>query len=200
MEGKNMVKSESESRRVKMTKRMLKDALIELMEEKPLAAVSVTDLCKLADVNRSTFYSYYNDTIELLKEIENDVIEKIPVADAKRQRIGLDQRLIEDFTQFFSYVRKNARVFNILLQTGGVHFSECLTGAVMQRFPKLGQEVTNPLLTQWVYIYAISGVISMMREWIRGGFPLEDRAFAELALQMSFSANDAPLLQSSDAK
>ena len=195
-----MIKSESESRRVKMTKRLLKDALMDLMEEKPLAAVSVTDLCNLADVNRSTFYSYYNDTIELLKEIENDVIEKIPVADAKGRRIDLDQSLIEDFTLFFGYVRKHARDFNVLLQTGDVHFSERLMEAVMQRFPKPGQEAAYPLLARWGYIYAPSGVIGLMREWINGGFPLEDRAFAELVLQMSFRANDAPLLQAADEK
>ncbi len=195
-----MIKSASESRRVKMTKRMLKDALMDMMEEKPLAAVRVTDLCKLADVNRSTFYSYYSDTIELLKEIENDVIEKIPAADANGHRIDLNQRLIEDFTLFFGYVRKHARDFNILLQTGDVHFSERLMGAVMQCFPNPVQEAADPLLTRWGYIYATSGVIGLMREWISGGFPLEDRAFAELVLQMSFSANEAPLLQAADAK
>ena len=58
-----MIKSDSETRRTKMTKRLMKDALMELMENEPLASVSITELCALADVNRSTFYSYYTGTL-----------------------------------------------------------------------------------------------------------------------------------------
>jgi hypothetical protein len=49
----------------------------------------------------------------------------------------------------------------------------------------------DSLLKRWGYIYATSGVIGLMREWISGGFPLENRAFAELILRMSFRANSA---------
>ena len=54
-----------------MTKRMMKDALMELLEQRPLSTVSVTDLCARADVNRSTFYSYYDNLTQLLREAEN---------------------------------------------------------------------------------------------------------------------------------
>ena len=43
-----------ENRRVRMTKRLMKDALLELMEEKDLANISVTAICETADVHRST--------------------------------------------------------------------------------------------------------------------------------------------------
>jgi len=32
----------------------------------------------------------------------------------------------------------------------------------------------DSLLKRWGYIYATSGVIGLMREWITGGFPLND--------------------------
>ena len=68
-----------ENRRVRITKRCMKDALLELLESTPLNKISVTDICNSADVNRSTFYSYYNDIDALLSEIETEVLEQIPV-------------------------------------------------------------------------------------------------------------------------
>jgi len=38
-----------------MTKRLMKEALIDLMDQKPLEKITVTEICKIADVNRSTF-------------------------------------------------------------------------------------------------------------------------------------------------
>ena len=45
----------AENRRVKMTKKMMKDALLELLEKQPIEKITVTDICEKADVNRSTF-------------------------------------------------------------------------------------------------------------------------------------------------
>ncbi len=55
-------------RRVRMTKKLIKDAYLELPESSPSEKISVTDICKVADVNRSTFYMYYEDTIALRQD------------------------------------------------------------------------------------------------------------------------------------
>ena len=48
-------------RRTKYTKSVIRQALFDLLKEKPLNKITVTDICKMADINRSTFYSYYED-------------------------------------------------------------------------------------------------------------------------------------------
>ena len=45
----------AENRRVRMTKKIIKDALLELLDKKPLDKITVTDICNTADLNRSTF-------------------------------------------------------------------------------------------------------------------------------------------------
>ena len=61
-----------------MTKRLLKDALLELMEHQDLVSITVTAVCEKADIHRSTFYKYYTDTVSLLTEIEQDFLDRIP--------------------------------------------------------------------------------------------------------------------------
>ena len=69
----------ADNRRVRMTKKLIKDAYLELLETNPSEKISVTDICRKADVNRSTFYMYYEDPITLRQDIENDLMEQIPV-------------------------------------------------------------------------------------------------------------------------
>jgi AcrR family transcriptional regulator len=67
---------EKENRRVKLTKTMLKDSLIELLQKQPINRITVKEICENADINRSTFYVYYTDQYGLLAEIEDEIILK----------------------------------------------------------------------------------------------------------------------------
>ena len=65
-----------ENRRVMMTKRLLKESIFELMKKKPLNKITIKELCENADVNRTTFYKYYGDQYSLVKEAEDELLEK----------------------------------------------------------------------------------------------------------------------------
>lgn len=74
-----------ENRRVMLTKRMLKNALIELLKEKDLYHISIRELCERADVNRTTFYKYYGSQFDLLTDMEGDIIAFINKTVTKNQ-------------------------------------------------------------------------------------------------------------------
>lgn len=63
-----------EDRRVSLTKRMLKDALTEMLREMDIYHVSIRELCQRADINRTTFYKYYGNQFDLLADMENDLL------------------------------------------------------------------------------------------------------------------------------
>ncbi|SDK46668.1 TetR/AcrR family transcriptional regulator [Sediminibacillus albus] len=62
-------------RRKKYTRMVLRDSLMQLLKEKQISAITVKELCELADINRSTFYSHYFDQYDLLDKIEDEIIE-----------------------------------------------------------------------------------------------------------------------------
>lgn len=64
-------------RRIKRTRKLLQAALAELMTKKKFRDISVKDITDLADVNRSTFYLHYQDTYDLLRQIEDELIEQL---------------------------------------------------------------------------------------------------------------------------
>lgn len=60
------------NRRSERTREKLKDALLELMGEKPCSQVCVAELCRQAGVSRSTFYAHYDGVHSVLQELMSD--------------------------------------------------------------------------------------------------------------------------------
>lgn len=63
-----------EDRRIQKTKHALKSALLQLLTSQSFDAVSITELCKTANVSRITFYTHYKDKYALLDDIFNDML------------------------------------------------------------------------------------------------------------------------------
>lgn len=121
----------AENRRVRMTKRLMKDALLELLEVKPLEKITVTDVCAAADVNRSSFYAHYQDIHALLRELEDEVLEHIPVPEGP---IGADSAFPAALELYFDHVQQNARLFRaLILRREDARFDRRLVDAVMAR-------------------------------------------------------------------
>lgn len=62
-----------ENQRVLLTKRLLKEGLLKLLEEKPLDKINVSELCRAADINRATFYKHYAIPQDVLREMEQEI-------------------------------------------------------------------------------------------------------------------------------
>ncbi len=60
--------------RIRYTKRVLREALLELMHKKSIKEITVTEVCDLAELNRATFYRHYRDCYDLLSQIENELL------------------------------------------------------------------------------------------------------------------------------
>ena len=53
--------AEVEDKRIRRTKKLLRQALTRLMQQKDFQSITVTDVVREADINRGTFYAHYRD-------------------------------------------------------------------------------------------------------------------------------------------
>ena len=60
-------------RRVRRTKALLLQGLMQLMETKDVKDISVKELSDLADINRGTFYLHYSDVYDMLAQLEDEL-------------------------------------------------------------------------------------------------------------------------------
>ena len=64
-----------EDKRVRKTKKMLKDTLISILDEMPFEQITVTMLCDRTVISRITFYAHYADKYDLVEDIFQDMIK-----------------------------------------------------------------------------------------------------------------------------
>lgn len=173
-----------ESRRVRMTRRMLKDALLELMQKQDLAGISVTALCEAADVNRSTFYNYYSDPVDLLREAEQDFLDRIPtppdVLDKQNQ-----ETLLALTAEFFDFIRDNKRTVRTLFNdSSGCSFTTRLVDHLCNGYiPVRGND--DELTAGFKRLYIANGTVGMLREWVNKDAPISSEKLAEMMYSLS---------------
>ena len=65
-------------RRIRKTRKQLKDCLISLLKTKRIQDITVRELTEMADLNRGTFYLHYKDVFDLLEQTETELLGKAP--------------------------------------------------------------------------------------------------------------------------
>ena len=173
------MEEQRENRRVQMTKRLMKDALLELLEQRELSNISVTAICETADVHRSTFYKHYKDPADLMRDLEQDYLDRIPLPSQPPNRQS-QELLLDETSTFFDFVKQNERAFRIF-------FGEPTSSGFAARLIKLlsskysapvenGDEATS----HYARLYVANGTVGMLREWVNAGFPVSSREIAEM--------------------
>lgn len=147
-------------RRKKYTKNVIRQALFDLMEEKPISKITVTDICKLADINRSTFYSYYEDVYALLTSIQNEMFEDV-VFSLKKENW---------FSDILKLVDENRDLCKVLIGPNGdssfirqlIYLGYDNSIRIWQDlYPKVSVEMLD-----YAYAYMSSGVIGILENYV----------------------------------
>lgn len=59
------------------SRRYIVKAFLDIRAVKDLEKMTVVEICERADVNKSTFYTYYHDVYDLSDQLEREVIQRI---------------------------------------------------------------------------------------------------------------------------
>ena len=59
------------------TRNMIRSVFIEMLDERPFDEITVTDLVTRCEINRKTFYYYYQDLYAVLTEIFQSELEAV---------------------------------------------------------------------------------------------------------------------------
>lgn len=84
-------------RRILKTKKALKEALRQLLAQKPFEKITVTEICDEANTGRLTFYKYYTDKNSLLEDCFQDIQEKMKERFATLQQSNPDNNFQQSF-------------------------------------------------------------------------------------------------------
>lgn len=109
-----------DNRRRKDSKRRLEQALVSLLKRQDISQITVTDLCREAQVNRSTFYSNYEDIYQLADGLQRQLAQDLLSSfQPLSQGAGYEDRCI---LALFTMIRDNRLLFRACFKLGIDHF------------------------------------------------------------------------------
>lgn len=168
--------------RILRTRQLLKEAFIELMQEKAVEKITVHSLAERAMVNRVTFYLHYRDIPDLLEKISKEMIQELH---------GILGQLTESETpndtesrclllvKILEHIAENAMFYKAVLATQHVPaFTERLLLLLSELIEMKMQQQKKPPdssvpivrkdIATW---YASSALIGVIVCWLRNDMP-----------------------------
>lgn len=157
-----------ENQRIRLTRQLLSDALIAILGEMPIHAVSIRELCERAGINRSTFYNHYGSQYDLLEDIAgrflNDITIRLSYTDDDSQE-SVQRRV----TMVFQYLADNLTLSRLLLNNNSdPEFAERLFSLpkVVDLLDAALNECSEPEKRNAIITFAIHGSYRLLLEWI----------------------------------
>lgn len=164
-------------KRVKNTTKALKQALFEMLKEMPLNKVTVTALCKKAEVNRVTFYHHFTDIYDMISKIEISYVEELKDYNFKFTQNGKVNflwivRFVKKYSDFYRMVFTN----NIPTKLLNEMYDE-LKKVYCTEFGKMD---ISQIKLEYMYTFLESGVSSVLTKWVRNGMVESEEYIADL--------------------
>ncbi|WP_052397342.1 TetR/AcrR family transcriptional regulator [Streptomyces sp. NRRL F-5123] len=109
-----------ENVRVRRTRKLLRDALIELIEERGFDRVTVGEICARAMVSRAAFYRSHRDKYQLVETIFDEAVEEMLGAMGEGGgEDGAERTPLERWIGFYEHIDGYHRFYGALLGRNG---------------------------------------------------------------------------------
>lgn len=167
-------------KRVIKTKKLLKESLLTLLEQKPLKQITVTELTELANVNRSTFYFYYDDTYDMLEKVWNEVYEAFIEAVVNRSAgFGPIQDYDNYIVPFLDFCKENERLASAIIRSDvAKKFADRVISDIRKTIPDSQNFFSRNSVKCYLTTYALNGIVGTVLQWIHDGMPVPAREMA----------------------
>ncbi|MEH7347429.1 TetR/AcrR family transcriptional regulator [Gottfriedia acidiceleris] len=181
--------------KVAKTKKLIKETLLDLIEEKGFEAISVRDITLKAGLNRGTFYLHYRDKYDLMEKSQNEILE------------GLQDRLIfirpKEMNEFYSndmvyppilnvyhYLKENQRFIKILISTKGdpafpKKMKEHIKETIYEKLVDLlEEEYMIDIPHEYTTAFISSAFFGLMEQWLEKEEPITPEEMAIMHMKL----------------
>ena len=177
-----------EDRRVRRTKKLLTQALTQLLQEKQINEITVKELTELADMNRGTFYLYYKDMFDMLEKIEDGMFDALDSIVSLHEHDDVSERTKVILLDLFRFIEDNQEMCRVLLSPhGDMNFLHRLNEVVREKcleaWSNVRQEIGEADF-DYHYSFVIFGCAGVIRSWVNRNCQESAEKMAEMAYGM----------------
>lgn len=152
------------------TRQKIMNALITLLQQRPLSKISIQTIADQAEVNRGTVYVHFVDKYAILETIEKRLIEGLEKAIKPLQPASIlaeaQQGIVSPFsTRVFQYIEEQQKVFRTLLLQD-VEFTKKLRDFFMNQFIEKKALIIENVPISYTAAFAASAFLGVVEQWL----------------------------------
>ena len=175
-----------EDRRVAKTKRIIKQVFLDLLKTNPINKISVSEITRLADIGRGTFYFHYLDVYDLQEKIEDEICDNLLMIFDKIYKTPANFKPL--FFAIIDYISEHGDLFSLLVVKHAA--SSKLMQKIRQFFvSKISSLIPEKYMADYHKVrilFVVSGVIGVIDDLVRKDSKLEKEMISrELSKMMS---------------
>jgi len=174
-------------RRVKYTKKIIKDSFLELLESKEIDKITVSELCSKADINRATFYRYYIDIYDLLEKIGQELVDEF-----KEMLNNYKDSSLKDVTKvYLTILKENKEITKIIFSNRkniylfNDFFEYVYYNYRIKHINIIEKKNESDTIKPFVFIF--NGALGIVSYWIQNNFDEDIDKLSELIETISYS-------------
>lgn len=167
-------------RRVRKTNRALREVLVEMLKTKDIKDITVKELTEAADINRSTFYFYYEDIYDMVRQMQNEIFDIFYESIVKGAKVTQIDEYVGYIKRFFDFCVEHEEQCKFVLGNDiNNELIERIKKAVRCNIPdsRLVYPDTSP--AHYLTTFAISGITGIVLEWLEDGMQADAQTMAE---------------------
>lgn len=177
---------ERENQRIMLTKRLLKESLLRLLERKELDKISITELCREAGINRATFYRHYEIPRDILNELGKDLFYEM------HQTVGIPRSKSDvkgSIENLCTFMEKNLDRIRIIIKgTSETDF----TAFVSDLYTEFWEEIRRVSILsglsdediKLLVLYSAGGSYFVLRNWLLGNIQKDSKEMADYLFRL----------------
>ena len=168
-------------RRVRKTRALLLNGLVQLMKEKDIKDISVKELSDLVDINRGTFYLHYNDIYDMVRKIEKELfVEFNSILDRDMPKDAKPDFPNATLVDIFTFLERHRELAQVMLGPhGDLAFVNHLKNLVKERLLQLLDPFSSET-SEYYYAFITSGCIGVIQIWLASPTPHSPEYMAKL--------------------
>lgn len=183
------------------TEAAIQAAFIALLQTKAFEKISVSDITKLAHINRGTFYLHYADKYALLDHYENHLIDQIQDYFTNDFEGTMTYQSVKEngvytypvVQKTVGFIHQEFALWQVLLGLNGDPRFELKLKRIMKQAISNGLDrvkgdisVTRCIPEDYAWELIISGMFTIIKTWLREDDPQSPEAIADIMMKTRF--------------
>ena len=148
----------------KKSQQKIEKVFLQLLQKKEIQSISVSDICKLAKLNRSTFYANYLDIYDLADKLKDNLSQEVVNIYSNERK---EKNHSYDFLKLFKHIKDNQLFYNTFFKLNYDNdykqFEDFINYDIFKQLYSDEKELDYHIT------FFMNGLNSIIKKWLKNG-------------------------------